>query len=1034
MPLFRTNYVEGIRDTQPVKTERSMFNFSVLVTIVVLATLIVLIILLPTGSEAKTITVDDDGDADYSSIQQAIDANFTFPGDVILVAEGDYHENVIVRKSLTISGIGAENTSIIGNSEGHVVRITSPVVEFSGFHVMGGEEMWFGAGISIESNGNHIFGNNCSGNGVGIFLDNSSNNEINDNTFWGNYQGITLWHYTNLNNVHDNICAFNKEKDGGGGGHGIYMISSANTISANRCFSNEGSGIYIKDATLNTIIGNNCSSNEGYGIRSISSQDMVIANNVCNDNGNYGMYSNQGNLFLIYGNNMKNNRNCAIRIKSSTYFTLYDNGMVGGGILMTGDSTEHWVTHIIPANNTVNGKPVYYYRQSSDISVPGGAGQIIIANCSNIVINGQNMSKSTVGVELAFSSNIIISDTTCSNSLYGMYIYRCENSDPSDSIILTNNSIESNHIGIKIDGDRTHNISVHYNEFVGNTEFGINAADSAESVNATYNWWGHNSGPYHPEENSGGEGDNVSDQVLFDPWVQRIEPMENTNPRIVTEDLTLAIEGDDYSVDYDAIDDQDDDLIWSVGTNASFLTIDLESGVLQGTPEQEDVGTFWVNVTVTDGDLYDFHNFSVVVINVNDPPDVLVLQPGNGEVVNGSIIISGTASDEDSEIVSVELRIDDGAWKQVTGINEWTYELDTTILENGYRIIEVRALDEEHLFNSAAIEVQVENEPEEKDLPDFSVTAEDISIIGSLYMGTNTNVSIFVRNLGGSTGPFILKLYSNSISPTSIISEQYLELDAMSNENVTISWIPRFQGTITIHVVLVDYTGIGELNSQNNHAFQTFFVQEQKDLAGDGSDEDLAVPVPDLVVYVSLGSLVGLLYILRTERGQYLFFSLFILLYTRFSKDKIIEQYNRGRIMGYIETNPHGLYLSDIMKSLHLKNGTAVYHLKMLEKAHYITSKGIGTCRVFYPKKGGHVYGENHPLFERGRYHPSKIQQAIINTIEAHEKITQVDITRILGIGKNALSYHIKKLKKVDIIRVERSGRRSYCSLSYTEE
>ena len=42
--------------------------------------------------------------------------------------------------------------------------------------------------------------------------------------------------------------------------------------------------------------------------------------------------------------------------------------------------------------------------------------------------------------------------------------------------------------------------------------------ESLSLTNASPNWWGHASGPYHPVNNPGGLGDDVSNNVLFDPW------------------------------------------------------------------------------------------------------------------------------------------------------------------------------------------------------------------------------------------------------------------------------------------------------------------------------------------------------------------------------------------------------------------------------------------------------------------------------------------------------------------------------------
>ncbi|TVQ96246.1 MAG: hypothetical protein EA399_16215, partial [Desulfovibrionales bacterium] len=51
----------------------------------------------------------------------------------------------------------------------------------------------------------------------------------------------------------------------------------------------------------------------------------------------------------------------------------------------------------------------------------------------------------------------------------------------------------------------------------GNTDFGVRNQNSAE-VDARNNWWGHETGPYHAERNPDGQGDTVSDGVLFEPW------------------------------------------------------------------------------------------------------------------------------------------------------------------------------------------------------------------------------------------------------------------------------------------------------------------------------------------------------------------------------------------------------------------------------------------------------------------------------------------------------------------------------------
>ncbi|MGA1822362.1 MAG: pectinesterase family protein [Thermoplasmatota archaeon] len=103
--------------------------------------------------------------------------------------------------------------------------------------------------------------------------------------------------------------------------------------------------------------------------------------------------------------------------------------------------------------------------------------------------------------------------------------------------------------------------------------------------------------------------------------------VNNTNdpPSITTSDVTSATENVSYSVDYDAkdVDPTNDTMSWSLLTNATFLSISKSTGILSGTPGQTDSGSYWVNVSVSDGKGgSDFSNFTLHVGAVNLPPSM----------------------------------------------------------------------------------------------------------------------------------------------------------------------------------------------------------------------------------------------------------------------------------------------------------------------------------------------------------------------------------------------------------------------------
>jgi hypothetical protein len=97
----------------------------------------------------------------------------------------------------------------------------------------------------------------------------------------------------------------------------------------------------------------------------------------------------------------------------------------------------------------------------------------------------------------------------------------------------------------------------------------------------------------------------------------------NDPPIITTTDVTTAVEDTPYGVQYKAtdIDKVTEVFTWSLLTNATWLRFNGTTGNLTGIPTNDDVGTYWVNITVNDGrDGQDSHKFNLTVVDTNDQP------------------------------------------------------------------------------------------------------------------------------------------------------------------------------------------------------------------------------------------------------------------------------------------------------------------------------------------------------------------------------------------------------------------------------
>ena len=75
----------------------------------------------------------------------------------------------------------------------------------------------------------------------------------------------------------------------------------------------------------------------------------------------------------------------------------------------------------------------------------------------------------------------------------------------------------------------------------------------------------------------------------------------NGTVTITTTDIVLCNEDALYYVDYNATlsDPVNDTLTWSMDTDASFLALNSVTGIISGTPNNDEVGLYVINITAT---------------------------------------------------------------------------------------------------------------------------------------------------------------------------------------------------------------------------------------------------------------------------------------------------------------------------------------------------------------------------------------------------------------------------------------------------
>jgi len=276
-----------------------------------------------------------------------------------------------------------------------------------------------------------VINGNGSGNGIAI----RSRNDyfrIENCTIFNCSVGISLYS-TDNGSLYNNDCSFNDI--------GIYLHSPIrptpetygcfnNSIIENIANNNSWQGIYLDYGCEDNIIINNIANNNvEYGINFEGRSDITISGNTANNN-RIGIYS------ISPGNNSKLSKNIALNNQEFgiySYLTgwiLTENIMEGSGLSVFCTSIEYMSLMSIDTTNTVNGGPIYFYVNQSNLTPSAftNAGQIILGNCTDVLIKDENVSNSSIGINICHSNNVVIENCVSSNNFIGINLENTNNS------------------------------------------------------------------------------------------------------------------------------------------------------------------------------------------------------------------------------------------------------------------------------------------------------------------------------------------------------------------------------------------------------------------------------------------------------------------------------------------------------------------------------------------------------------------------------------------------------------------------------
>ncbi|MEM2099041.1 MAG: right-handed parallel beta-helix repeat-containing protein [Candidatus Bathyarchaeia archaeon] len=273
---------------------------------------------------------------------------------------------------------------------------------------------------------------------------------------------------------------------GNGESAGIWIQERSNIVIKNLHISGFQVGVKFSPNLYSSGINENCSildsiiTNNTYGLSITESSNCYIAGNyIARNTYGAGLYSS-----VILRNN---------RFEQNNY-NVVDSG---------------YCDNDIDSSNTINGKPIYYWVNRHNLTVPTNAALVVLKNCSGIKVENLSLQGNENGLLLYNTNYSTISGNTLANNLNGIVVRHAFNN------VITNNHITSNqNAGIEqyegsgnlILGNRitanaygivcsdTMNNVISNNQVIANKGIGVNIKSNCKNFTISHNFISENIG------------------------------------------------------------------------------------------------------------------------------------------------------------------------------------------------------------------------------------------------------------------------------------------------------------------------------------------------------------------------------------------------------------------------------------------------------------------------------------------------------------------------------------------------------------
>jgi parallel beta-helix repeat protein len=249
---------------------------------------------------------------------------------------------------------------------------------------------------------------------------------------------------------------------------GVYLFNASHVRVVNATVHDNGNGMTIDQSRDISISASNLTRNI-FGVYVGRSTNVSVMGTAFRAGYQTPFWVTGSSDVVFQGNRLDYG---GIRITSSTRVSVIGNGEIPSGIGLSGQTAVDVGSHTITPDNLVGGKPIRYYAGLNGLTVNAvSAGQVVVANCTNVRMSNLTMSGSFAqAVALTFVKRAEVSDSSIRQNAGGIEVVASAN------VSVRGNNVSENGFGIAftnvLDG------VVATNEAIGNWLRGISVRTS----------------------------------------------------------------------------------------------------------------------------------------------------------------------------------------------------------------------------------------------------------------------------------------------------------------------------------------------------------------------------------------------------------------------------------------------------------------------------------------------------------------------------------------------------------------------------